>query len=106
CLLHTGNDAVARREQAAAILEASPWLVRDAAYVAAAVGDVSALREHLDRDAGAATRRGGPRGWEALLYLCNARLPADAVLGPLGCARLLLGRGAAPHTPAVLYRVP
>src|SRR5215472_10228674 len=106
CLLHTGNDAVARREQAAAILEASPWLVRDDAYVAAAVGDVSALREHLDRDAGAATRRGGPRGWDALLYLCNARLAADASWDPLACARLLLDRGADPNTHAVMYRMP
>src|SRR5215831_12913789 len=92
CLLHTGNDAVARREQAAAILEASPWLVRDDAYVAAAVGDVSALREHLDRD--------------ALLYLCNARLAADASWDPLACARLLLDRGADPNTHAVMYRMP
>src|SRR5215813_1869674 len=106
CLLHTGNDAVARREQAAAILEASPWLVRDAAYVAAAVGDVGALREHLDRDAGAATRRGGPRGWDALLYLCNARLAADASWDPLACARLLLDRGADPRTHVLMYQVP
>jgi len=35
--------------------------------VAAAVGDVRALREHLDRDADATARRGGPRGWDALL---------------------------------------
>src|SRR5215469_3850334 len=74
CLLHNGNDAVARREQAAAILEAAPWLVRDGTYVAAAVGDVRSLREHLDRGA----RRGGPRGWDALLYLCNARLAPRA----------------------------
>jgi hypothetical protein len=45
CLTHTGNDAVGRRDQAEAILAASPRLMRNDAYVAAAVGDISALRE-------------------------------------------------------------
>ena len=71
CLTHAGNDAVRRRDQAEAILAASAGLMRDDTYVAAAVGNIRALREHLDRDADAATRRGGPRGWDALLYLCN-----------------------------------
>ena len=105
CLMHTGNDAVARREHAAAILEASPWLARDDAYVAAAIGDVTALREHLDGDANGATRRGGPRAWDALLYLCNARLAPRAPCDPLACARLLLDRGADPRAGAVCLAV-
>jgi len=106
CLLHTKDDAVARREQAAAVLQASPWLARNDAYVAAAVGDVSALREHLDRDTDAATRRGGPRAWDALLYLCSARLVPSASSDPLACARLLLDRGADPNTHALIHQMP
>ena len=106
CLMHNGNDAVARREQAAAILEASPWLPRNDTYVAAAVGDVRALQEHLDRDAAAATRRGGPHGWDALLYLCNTRLAPGASRDPLACARLLLGRGADPKTHTIVHQMP
>jgi len=106
CLTHTGNDAVARREQAEAILAASPSLAQDNAYVAAAVGDVRALRAHLDRDADAATRRGGPRGWDALLYVCNARIAPRASWDPLACTRLLLARGADPRTHARMHEMP
>ena len=104
--MHTRNDGVGRREQAEAILEASPWLARGDVYVAAAIGDVGTLREHLDRDAGAATRRGGSRGWDALLYLCNARIVPRASWDPLACARLLLDRGADPRTYALIHQMP
>src|SRR5262245_19583418 len=106
CLTHSENDAVERREQAEAILAASPGLAQEDAYVAAAVGDVSALREHLDRDAELATRRGGPRDWDALLYVCNARIAPRASWDPLACARLLLDRGADPRPHVPLYQVP
>ncbi|HKA44867.1 MAG TPA: ankyrin repeat domain-containing protein [Burkholderiales bacterium] len=106
CLTHTRSDTVGRRDQAEAILAASPWLIRDDAYVAAAVGDIRALREHLDRDADAATQRGGPRGWDALLYLCNARIAPRASWDPLACARLLLDHGADPKTHAFMYQMP
>lgn len=106
CLTHSRNDSVGRREQAEAILEASPWLAQGNAYVAAVVGDVRALREHLDRDADAATRRGGPRDWDALLYICNARIAPRASRDPLACARLLLDRGADPRTHAIIYQMP
>src|SRR5262245_38455889 len=105
CLTHTENDAVERREQAEAILAASPGLAQEDAYVAAALGDVSALREHLDCDANLATRRGGPRDWDALLYVCNARLAAREFWDPLACARLLLDRGADPRTHTLMYQV-
>ena len=106
CLTHAGNDAVERRDRAERILAASPHLVRDDAYVAAAVGDVDALREHLERDPGAVARRGGPRGWDGLLYLCNARIAPRLAWDPLACARVLLDHGADPGTHAVMYEVP
>ena len=105
CLTHAGNDAVRRRDQAEAILAASAGLMRDDTYVAAAVGNIRALREHLDRDADAATRRGGPRGWDALLYLCNARIAPRASWDPLACARLLLDHGADPRTHDLMYQM-
>jgi ankyrin repeat protein len=74
--------------------------------VAAAVGDVRALRKHLDRNGDAATRRGGPRGWDALLYVCNARLAPRASWDPLACARLLLDQGADPKTHALIDHMP
>jgi len=75
-------------------------------YVAAAAGDVRALQEHLDRDADAVRRRGGPRSWDALLYLCNARIAPRASWDPLACARLLLTRGADPRTYALIHQMP
>jgi len=106
CLTHTGNDSVERHEQAEAILAASPGLAKEDAYVAAAVGDISALREHLGRDADLPTRRGGPRGWDALLYVCNARIALRGSWDPLACARLLLDRGADPKTHVLMHQVP
>jgi ankyrin repeat protein len=106
CLTHTGNDAVGRREQAEAMLAMHPSLARDDAYVAAAIGDVGALREHLDRNAGAARQCGGPRGWDALLYLCNARIAPRGSSDPLSCARLLLTRGADPNACAMIHQMP
>ena len=105
CLTHTENDAVERREQAEAILAAFPGLAQEDAYVAAALGDVSALREHLECDADLVTRRGGPRDWDALLYVCNARLAAREFWDPLACARLLLDRGADPRTHTLMCQV-
>jgi hypothetical protein len=75
-----GNDAAGRRDQA----EAWRRLLGRRDGAAAMVGDVRALREHLDRDGDAATRRGGPRGWDALLYLCKrpARLARPRTRSP------------------------
>jgi hypothetical protein len=93
CLTHAGTDAVERRQQAEALLRSAPALVRQSVHVAAAVGDVAALRAHLDARPQAVGERAGPRGWVPLLYLCSGRVDAagsDAV----AAVRLLLERGA------------
>jgi len=99
CLRYAGGDPVAHRRRAARLLDEVPGLVQASAYAAAVVGDLGTLRGMLDADPGLATRRGGPRGWDALMYLCYGRVtPARAGWDALAAARLLLERGANPGT--------
>jgi ankyrin repeat protein len=42
-------------------------------YTAAILGDDSAVHRFLQLDAGNATAKGGPRGWDALTYLCFSK---------------------------------
>ncbi len=87
------HDSPRRRLRAQRILAADPTLARHDVYTAAVCADAAALREMLSEDPGAASRPGGPRNWEPLLYLTYARLPepsGDAVLA----ARVLLDAGA------------
>src|SRR5262245_31940035 len=93
CLTHTENDAVERREQEEATLAASPGLAQEDAYVAAAVGDVSALREHLDCDAdlarGAVDHGTGMRCFTSAMSLKKAYDIKTVPLPLLWGARLL-----------------
>jgi hypothetical protein len=99
CLRYLGGDSVARRRRALRLLAETPELVKASAYAAAVVGDVSTLRGMLDGDPGLATRRGGPRDWDPLMYLCYGRVaPLRAGSDPVAAARLLLERGANPGT--------
>ncbi len=95
CLTYE-NDSPERRQQAEALLAASPGLCRSSVYAAAAAGDVQALREFLDGQPALATTPGGPRGWLPLLYLCYSRLTAAADWEE--AMRLLLARGADPNS--------
>ena len=61
----SGTLAAAR-----AVLAAHPDLPARDIFVAAALGDENAVRAHLARDAASAAAKGGPRGWDALTYLC------------------------------------
>jgi ankyrin repeat protein len=87
--------------QAERLLQRHPELARGSLYVAAVLGDLATARRHLDADPSLATRRGGPRGWDALLYLCYGRV-APRGGDPLAVARLLLERGADPNTYTLL----
>lgn len=63
---------------------------------AASAADVPALRDHLAVEPALATTRGGPFGWEPLLYLCYSRVDAphgDAI----AAATVLLDAGADPN---------
>jgi hypothetical protein len=99
CLTHAGTDAVERRRDAEEILRASPDLPRESLRVAAVIGDVDALRALLDARPELAKERGGPRGWEPLMYLCHGRV---ATADPFSAARLLLERGADANAHAII----
>jgi ankyrin repeat protein len=86
-----GGDPVA----AARILARSPEIRAVNLYTAAATGDLEAFERQLAVDPAAATRKGGPLNWEALLYLAYARLPGGDAHA-LDMARSLLDHGADP----------
>jgi ankyrin repeat protein len=79
-------------EKARAMLAAEPELARADIYAASAAGDVDAAREMLDRDPSLVNAKGGPFGWEPLLYACYSRVGST-----LEVAQLLLARGADPN---------
>lgn len=80
------------------LLVAHPELDRGDLPVAAALGEVAAVRAALDRDPRSVNARGGFFGWQPLLYACYSRVePIDAEHSTLEVARLLLQRGADPN---------
>jgi ankyrin repeat protein len=83
--------------KAKAMLEAEPGIAASSIYAAAAAGDVAAARAMLDGQSELARARGGPFGWEPLLYACYSRLGDAADRSTLEVARLLLERGADPN---------
>ncbi len=89
------HDSAERLHRAAALREAHPDLPSASLCAAAACADVAAVRAHLDRDAGAATRPAGPHGWSPLMYAAYARVevPRDAAVATM---TLLLDAGADP----------
>ncbi|HEY6746541.1 MAG TPA: ankyrin repeat domain-containing protein [Mycobacteriales bacterium] len=94
CLAYGGDDGPDRWSAASALLAADPALPTRSVYAAAAAGDPAALGTHLAAAApGGASARGGPYGWEPLLYLTYSRVPQ---VDPLAAATLLLDAGADP----------
>lgn len=88
----------ARAEHARALLVEQPQLADASIYAAATIGDVAAVRAWLARDPELVDRKGGPLGWEPLLYACYARLASpDLQHSTLEVARALLEAGADPN---------
>ncbi|MBR0666627.1 ankyrin repeat domain-containing protein [Roseomonas hellenica] len=81
---------------AARLLARSPELRAHSLYTSVATGDRAAVERRLATDPAAAGRKGGPLGWEPLLYLAYARLPGGDAEA-LAIARMLLDRGADPN---------
>jgi ankyrin repeat protein len=79
-------DHLAEAEQLFDVARTNIW-------TAAAAGEVDAIREMLDREPELVNAKGGPHGWEPLLYACYSRLDAPT----LDAARVLLERGADPN---------
>jgi ankyrin repeat protein len=66
-------------------------------YVAAVRGDAQSVRRFLAERPSSATEKGGPRGWDALTYLCFSkylRLDPARSEGFVDAARALLDAGA------------
>jgi ankyrin repeat protein len=98
CLRYNGDDQAWRYQRATTWLQQMPALTRDfhAALVAA---DVDSLRSFLPRDAGLATRLGGPRNWPPLMYITYSRIEQNAAHA-VAAARLLIEHGADPDAQA------
>lgn len=88
CLTYGDDDPGARTG-------ASQWLAatRRDPWVAAALGDATALEPLLDAQPQIASTDGGPWRWPPLLYLAYSRVPQQ---DPVAAARLLLDAGGDP----------
>ena len=88
-------------ERAQEILAAHPKVASSDIHTAAILGDDGAVRRFLALDAGNATTKGGPHGWDALTYLCFSRyLRLDRARsdGFVRAAAALLDAGASANT--------
>jgi ketosteroid isomerase-like protein len=95
--LTCGDDDPDRFRRAQALLDQHGWLARASIHTIAAIGDVDAAGELLDRDRSQTSLVGGPHGWEPLLYLTYARVPLGPGRSAVAVARLLLEHGADPN---------
>ena len=94
-LHYTDTDAPPRWAAAADLLVAEPELANAHIWAAAAAADPDALARQLGAGAEVA-QKGGPLGWEPLLYLCYTRSPVTSREQTLAAAALLLDAGADP----------
>ncbi len=92
CLTY-GVDSPERRERAAELLRAHPELAEGNIHVLSVLGDVVAVRGLLAGNPALARAKGGPHGWEPLLYLTYGRMPG-APGSAVEVARVLLAHGA------------
>lgn len=84
-------------DRANAIIAAYPEVAHSGIYTAAILGDDDAVRKFIALDAGSATAKGGPLGWDALTYLCFSRylrLDKGRSHGFVRAAKALLDAGA------------
>jgi ankyrin repeat protein len=87
-------------DAARAILDAHPDLATGDIYVASILGDDATVRRLLEQDPALATVKGGPRGWDALTYLCFSKFLREPHRSPgfMRAAAALLDAGANPNT--------
>lgn len=88
-------------DEAEAILREHPEVARSSIFTAAILGDEATVRSSIERDATAATAKGGLYGWDPLTYLCFSRylrLDRSRSEAFVRTARLLLEGGASANT--------
>ena len=88
-------------ERAQALLAEHAEFATDSIYTCAILGDDAGVRRFIGTDPSAATRKGGPHGWDALTYLCFSnylRFDAARSTGFVSAARILLDAGANANT--------
>lgn len=88
-------------------MEAFPDFAEESIHAASAVGDVDAVRYHIDLDPGLLNAE--EEGWPPLLYACASpfhQVSERCAAGILECATLLLDRGVDPNAyrQSALYR--
>jgi ankyrin repeat protein len=101
CVPLDGGHASGTLERAEAIRAAHPEVATVDIHTAAILGDDAAVRRFLALDPATATAKGGPRGWDALTYLCFSkylRLDRARSDGFVRAARALLDAGASANT--------
>jgi len=88
-------DEPSRWAHAARLLAKYPEIAEHSIHTAAVSGNLSGVKRILSERPAAATQKGGPMGWEPLLYVCYGRLAIPAVREhSAAIARLLLDAGA------------
>lgn len=88
-------------DRANEILVSRPAIAAESVHAAAILGDDAAVRRFIAADPGAATAKGGPRGWDPLTHLCFSRyLARDSARseGFVRAATALLDAGASANT--------
>jgi len=99
CLEYTDQDCPDRYAEAQSILDLYADRLEPNIYTASIIGDVDTVRRHLQTDPLLVRQKGGPRGWDPLLYLCYGRVISLSIgYNSLETARLLLEFGANPNT--------
>lgn len=97
---HDTGHASGTLEEAASLLAAHAELAEADIYTAATLGDDTTVRRFLALDRGLAVARGGPYGWDPLMYLCFSRylrLDPARTDGFVSAASALLDAGADPN---------
>lgn len=101
CVPRDASHASGTLETAEAIVAAHPEVAKSNIYTAAILGNDVEVRRFLKHDAGSATSKGGPHGWDALTHLCFSRylrLDRGRSGGFVRTAKTLLDAGASAKT--------
>jgi len=83
------------------LLAETPSLALANIYTASMLGEVDAVRAMIEKDPTLATRKGGPKDWEPLLYVSASRFHQESrerAAGIIGVVQLLLANGADPDS--------